>query len=179
MACFGRQGFHATSMQDVIAEANLSVGAVYRYFPGKNDIIAAIADRYVDGVIGQMDELVKADRPFSDAMATALEVLDRSTEPGGQLRLAVQVWAESLRDPSIAGAIDGVYRKFQRVFIDVADRAIQRGQIDRSNDAECLGPALFSLVLGFGLQKLLTGTPDRQVYLTQVLALVCTPAGPR
>jgi TetR/AcrR family transcriptional regulator, transcriptional repressor of aconitase len=42
--CFVRNGFHATSMQDVLAEARLSAGAVYRYFPGKDDIIAAIAD---------------------------------------------------------------------------------------------------------------------------------------
>jgi AcrR family transcriptional regulator len=40
--CFVRDGFHATSMQDVLAEAELSVGAVYRYFKGKDDIIAAI-----------------------------------------------------------------------------------------------------------------------------------------
>src|ERR1019366_6037828 len=42
--CFVRNGFHATSMQDVLAEAALSAGAVYRYFPSKDDIIAAIAD---------------------------------------------------------------------------------------------------------------------------------------
>ena len=31
---FVRNGFHATSMQDIFAEAGLSAGAVYRYFPG-------------------------------------------------------------------------------------------------------------------------------------------------
>ena len=36
-ACFLRNGFHATSMQDVIGEAGLSVGAVYRYFKSKNE----------------------------------------------------------------------------------------------------------------------------------------------
>ena len=41
--CFTRNGFHATSMQDVIAEAGLSVGAVYRYFRSKEELVAAIA----------------------------------------------------------------------------------------------------------------------------------------
>src|ERR1700685_4704206 len=41
---FIKNGFHATSMQDVLTEADLSAGAVYRYFRGKEDIIAAIAD---------------------------------------------------------------------------------------------------------------------------------------
>ena len=43
--CFLRNGFHQTSMQDVIREAGLSVGAVYRYFPSKNDLITALAER--------------------------------------------------------------------------------------------------------------------------------------
>ena len=34
-ACFARQGFHQTSVQDICKEAGLSAGAVYRYFPGK------------------------------------------------------------------------------------------------------------------------------------------------
>lgn len=40
--CFARNGFHATSMQDVLKEADLSAGAVYRYFSGKEELIAAI-----------------------------------------------------------------------------------------------------------------------------------------
>ncbi|SCE42811.1 transcriptional regulator, TetR family [Streptomyces sp. DpondAA-F4a] len=42
--CFARNGFHGTSMQDVLKEVGLSAGAVYRYFAGKDDLIAAIAD---------------------------------------------------------------------------------------------------------------------------------------
>ncbi|MBW8820389.1 MAG: helix-turn-helix transcriptional regulator, partial [Streptomyces sp.] len=40
--CFARNGFHATSMQDVLKEADLSAGAVYRYFSGKEELIGAI-----------------------------------------------------------------------------------------------------------------------------------------
>ena len=40
-ACFSRQGFHQTSMQDICREAGLSPGAVYRYYSTKEDIIAA------------------------------------------------------------------------------------------------------------------------------------------
>jgi TetR/AcrR family transcriptional regulator, transcriptional repressor of aconitase len=40
--CFMRDGFHATSMQDLVAEAGLSAGAVYRYFASKDEMIVAI-----------------------------------------------------------------------------------------------------------------------------------------
>jgi len=43
VACFARHGFHGTTMQDIVAETGLSAGAIYRYFPAKEGIVAAIA----------------------------------------------------------------------------------------------------------------------------------------
>ena len=60
-ACFRRNGLHNTSMQDRIHEAGLSVGAVYRYFKSKDEIINAIAST----VVG-----TSADRRSSTAIRT-------------------------------------------------------------------------------------------------------------
>ena len=43
--CFVRSGFHQTSMQEICAEAGMSPGNLYRYFPSKEAIIAGIAER--------------------------------------------------------------------------------------------------------------------------------------
>jgi TetR/AcrR family transcriptional regulator, transcriptional repressor of aconitase len=69
--CFVRNGFHATSMQDVLAEANLSAGAVYRYFRGKDEIIAAIAGEALAEMIrGEVprlrDRLARVVRVYQD-----------------------------------------------------------------------------------------------------------------
>src|SRR5262249_5925610 len=40
--CFAREGFHRTTMQDIFREAELSPGAVYSYFAGKDELIVAI-----------------------------------------------------------------------------------------------------------------------------------------
>ena len=49
--CFLRDGFHATSMQDLFAESGLSSGAVYSYFASKDDVIEAIAEENIRGVL--------------------------------------------------------------------------------------------------------------------------------
>jgi len=42
---FGRDGYHRTTMQDVAAEADVSVGLIYQYFKDKEDLLfAAIGD---------------------------------------------------------------------------------------------------------------------------------------
>src|SRR3954447_17207008 len=42
--CFSHEGFHRATMQDIVREAGLSSGAIYRYFSSKEEIIEAIAD---------------------------------------------------------------------------------------------------------------------------------------
>jgi AcrR family transcriptional regulator len=44
-ACFAREGFHRTSMQDIQREAELSAGALYVYFRSKDEIIEALVEK--------------------------------------------------------------------------------------------------------------------------------------
>src|SRR6185503_14838904 len=43
--CFARAGFHQASMQEICAEAGMSPGNLYRYFPSKEALIAGISER--------------------------------------------------------------------------------------------------------------------------------------
>jgi AcrR family transcriptional regulator len=172
-ACFMRNGFHMTSMQDVIAEAGLSVGAVYRYFRSKNDIVEAIAERYADQIAAALDSLVGSpDRSLADVMQVAVGIIDAASGPDGPMRLAVQVWSEALRDERIGATANKVYTRFRGNFVHVAQRAVDVGELPPDTDVEATGAALFSLVLGFGLQKILTGKPDRDTYAAGLRALL-------
>jgi AcrR family transcriptional regulator len=48
LLCFGRKGFHATTMRDICDEAGASPGAVYRYFKSKAEFIDAVTAQYAD-----------------------------------------------------------------------------------------------------------------------------------
>src|SRR3712207_6164045 len=73
--CFAANGFHSTSMQDILAESGLSAGAVYRYFSGKEDIIAAIAERAMAAIRSALDDDA-SDRTLSEMVARALAAID-------------------------------------------------------------------------------------------------------
>lgn len=47
---FVRHGFHATSMRQIAARANLSVAGVYHHYPSKEQILATILDLTMDEV---------------------------------------------------------------------------------------------------------------------------------
>ena len=106
--CFAGNGFHATSMQDVFRESGLSAGAVYRYFPGKSALVAAIAEEAVGQVTEAIDEIVGTDPvpPLDEVVARVIDVVDTYAEADGPARIAIQVWGESLRDPALHDVVN-------------------------------------------------------------------------
>jgi AcrR family transcriptional regulator len=174
--CFVTDGFHATSMQQVIAEAGLSVGAVYRYFPSKSDLIVGIVEQMAAGIATQLQSVADApDRSLVDVMESAIGVVDANTGPDGVLPLAVQVWSEAQRDPSLAVLPRTIYNRIVEVYIRVAERAIKRGELPAGSDPAEVGPALYALVGGYGLLKIITGNVDLDRYRAGVRAILDSP----
>ena len=180
-ACFARNGFHATSMQEVIREAGLSVGAVYRYFPSKNELVAALAEEVVGAVREAFDEILATEPavPLADAMHRAVDVIEPHTGPDGVLRLAIQVWAEALRDPGLAKLVEEKYQQMREVFVALARRAIETGELPPGTDPEAVGPVLFATMPGYAVQRILLGAPEPASYQAGLAALLPPAAGPR
>lgn len=110
-ACFLRDGFHATSMQDILREADLSSGAFYLYFKGKDDVVAAIAGEAVASLASVFTDLIamKQRPPIEELVHT---VLARASAIDAEMHvfpIAVQAWAESLRSPALAEILQGIY----------------------------------------------------------------------
>lgn len=172
--CFLRDGFHNTSMQDVIAEAGLSVGAVYRYFRSKNDLVMSIAETAIGTTASVFTEILAHDPPLPliSAMERALRYVDAEVGEDGVLRIAMQVWAESLRDPALAEFVAEKYRGFQQQFTLVAAHAVKAGELPADIDVAAVGSALFGIVPGYVVQRILTGAPDPAMYLAGLCGLI-------
>jgi AcrR family transcriptional regulator len=172
--CFLRDGFHVTSMHDVTREAGLSVGAVYRYFKSKDELVRAIAESIIGGAEEVLGEILQQEPPVPllDALDRALAYVEVQTEENGALRIAIQVWAEALRDPGLAEFVAATYNRLRHHFVEIAERARRSGELPADTDAEAAGAVLFGMVPSYILQRVLTGRPDRTTYLAGVRALL-------
>jgi AcrR family transcriptional regulator len=54
---FGRLGYEATRVDDIVAETGVSHGTLYRYFSGKEDIFRTLARPAMDDMLATLDEL--------------------------------------------------------------------------------------------------------------------------
>ncbi|HET6531713.1 MAG TPA: TetR/AcrR family transcriptional regulator [Actinoplanes sp.] len=171
-ACFLRHGIHSTSMQDLIREAGLSVGAVYRYFKSKNDIINAVAESVVGGILVALRDVLAKDLPLIDTMSEVLDVIDTQLGPDGAFPLAVQIWAESTLDPAIGAIVRDRYQGLREVFQQVARDAVRRGEVPPDADIDAVASALFAMIPGYALQRMILGFPDKETYLTGIRTLL-------
>lgn len=66
-AVFARQGFHATSVDEVAEAAGYSKGAVYSNFESKEELFLALLDRHVDQAIEHLERLLAQAEPAARA----------------------------------------------------------------------------------------------------------------
>jgi AcrR family transcriptional regulator len=177
--CFSADGFHATSMADIVGESGLSAGAVYSYFRGKEELISAVAEFPLAKADEVFASLLAGDATPSPAEAVsamvdgivARAVADPVT--GVDLtRLALQVWGEALRSPEVRARVAVVYRALRTHCAEVARRWQRAGHLPAGANPDQVGAAMMGMVQGFVLQRLLldgTSAPD---YLTGVTALL-------
>ncbi|GLW34268.1 TetR/AcrR family transcriptional regulator [Actinoplanes regularis] len=182
---FSANGFHATSMADVINESGLSAGAVYRYFRGKDELIAAVAEEGLTAADEAFTELLSEDAVPSpqQALAALIRAINDRMTPHPLIgvdvtRIGVQVWAEALRSPELAGRANEVYRRLRGHFAEVARRRQAAGYLPADAVPEQVGAAMLSLAQGFILQRLLVDDTDADGYLAGVTALLSPVSQP-
>ncbi|KHL15621.1 UNVERIFIED_CONTAM: hypothetical protein LK11_20610 [Mumia flava] len=179
--CFARQGFHQTSMSDLLAESGLSAGAFYGYYRSKSELVAAVADDAVGGVLGLITPLAHRDPPLPvrDFVREALRATDAyAFGPDGVARLAPQVWSEAVRDPVVAAALETRYRQVIDVVAEVVRHDQVAGRIDEQADAAEVAAVLLSTIMGYLLQRLLFASVDADPYAAALAAITGARGGP-
>lgn len=132
--CFVRSGFHQASMQEICAEAGMSAGNLYRYFPSKEALIAGIAERDRAEVA---QDFARAD--LSHGLFTVLEGMAHhhfAVRSDEQVKLCTEVMAEARRNPDIArisAAFDADVRKWLTTMFQAG---VKRGDIAKDVDLD-------------------------------------------
>ncbi|HZM55361.1 MAG TPA: helix-turn-helix domain-containing protein [Acidimicrobiales bacterium] len=152
--CFAREGFHRTSMAQIIAEAGVSAGTIYLYFDSKEQIVEAIAEeRHALESVLAATALANPDtrQALHDLADGYLNWLSDPIEQKRR-RVTVQVWAEALRSDRVASIVrDGVAQRQQ--IADFIRERQQQGHLVAGLDPDAVSRVMLSLVLGFVLQQ--------------------------
>ncbi|GAA2528484.1 MULTISPECIES: TetR/AcrR family transcriptional regulator [Streptomyces] len=185
-SCFARNGFHATSMQDVLKEVDLSAGAVYRYFSGKEELIAAIVTEVLDTVRGIFERAAQESPPptpdvlIPRALARMREQRPATLEGGEWMfpRLMIQVWTETTRSPELAVVLGDGYRNVRTAWGEIVESYKDAGLMPADADADAMARTMIALVQGFAAQMALFGGISEQTLGDGLRALMSVGRAP-
>jgi AcrR family transcriptional regulator len=144
MACFARQGYHATSMDDVVRESGLSVGAIYTYFASKEDLFLALSDARAEQTLAYLNELFRRPGPINDKCREAVDYFfgNLAEELVPLARVSVEFLSEAAKSERIKERQDrrfgSIRQFFQWLLCDARDRGAVRSDVDINAAAELM-----------------------------------------
>lgn len=176
MTCFRRRGFHQTSMQEICAEADLSPGALYRYFPSKTDIIAAISAADAKSRLAML-ETIETGAELIDRLvffADKFVAKRRSDAP-----LVGEILAEALRDPDLAARMRAGVAPMHALLAQLIRQSQARGEFDPSLEPMRAARWVLGAVDGVCMRAVMSRREDNVAIGDDLRALLVRLLAPR
>jgi AcrR family transcriptional regulator len=171
VACFDRRGLHATTTDEIVAEAGLSAGAIYRYFDSKDAIIEAVAAERHAHERSLLADALAGDDPRASLRSFLERYFVWLGDPDEQRRrrVNVYVWAEALHNPRLAGVVTSGLAPLDQS-VRAVRAAVRSGAFPPGLDAEPFVRVVLALLQGFVLQQCWDPTVDLEGYRATALA---------
>lgn len=153
--CFARNGFHDTGIADVIAEAGMSAGGVYRYFDGKEALIHGVVERLLvrlQVLLSHRGPTPTSLAPFVDRALDGVAALFDDPE-NHDARLLPHVWTEALRDE----AVQAVVRASYVAVLETLTQSMAATRLPDGMSPRGAAHLVLATLQGFMLQRLLLG----------------------
>jgi AcrR family transcriptional regulator len=153
--CFSRQGFHRATMQDVVREAALSPGAIYRYYASKEEIIAAVAaERHA----AERELLRTATRDADlgagfEGLARAFLGRLSTRDEKEWRRVTVQLWGEALRSKRVMAVVRGGLDEPLALLAALVRRGRREGRLSPALEPRATARVAAALFQGLALQQ--------------------------
>ena len=152
---FIAQGFHATSLDSVAAEAGYTKGAVYSNFASKEDLFFAVYERRLDARVAEFHALLEAARsPGTPSRRWPERRPSASEHDDGWLAVFFEFWAHVLRHAELRERFAKLHaRVIEPLEVAMVRHAEEVGEA-LPEDPRKLATARYAMQLGLQLERL-------------------------
>ncbi len=124
--CFGASGYDVTTNKDIGAAAGVTAGAIYRYFPSKQDLFVSVYHEVMDSVFTEFEKVVIGPSGMAERLKAVLDLcVEMHAADPSLASFSAVAPIEIQRHPEIRAALGDdaqrPYRFFRRVVWESAD----------------------------------------------------------
>jgi AcrR family transcriptional regulator len=155
-ACFATHGFARTSMTDLVEASGLSIGAIYRYFEGKDQIVGAICEQSNQALPTKLT---------AESVHDFLEHIRTMAREEDHARLVAQIYAEAAVSPPLAALVRQQLADLRTTVAGLLpDRELA--------EAERIAEAFVTLCGGYAQQLAIRGDVDPAPVATALASII-------
>ena len=172
---FGTKGYQGATIADVVRESGLSVGAIYTYFSGKDELFRQSCDLISAQGLEELAARIAPATTTAERLRIAIELyietIDEYAGAPGQASL-IQAWAEADREP---GVRDMLARRRERL-VGAAQMLLHQGvlagELPAWLDEDAVSRGFLALLDGLLLQRIEAGDSSRPADLERRAAAI-------
>lgn len=171
MHLFWRQGYHATSMDDLVAALEVQRYGIYSAFRSKHELYLAALERYQTTVVSELlAHVEQPDAGIGEIQAYFGQLVAIAHTPAGEIGCLMCNSATELapHDPAVAAKVDSYVQRLTSALRSALKNAQQRGELDSSLDIEAAAHYLTGTVIGISVYA---KTPTQRSAIDQYVQL--------
>jgi AcrR family transcriptional regulator len=153
-ALFTTRGFHATTVDEVAAEAGYTRGAVYSNFTSKEDLFFAVYERRVEQTLAQVRAVLDEQGSAGGLERLAVDTTGRRGRDDGWLAVFIEFWAHVLRHPELRERFARIHRRAGEPFAAAVQQVADERGLALPMDATQLALAWYAMLVGLALERL-------------------------
>jgi AcrR family transcriptional regulator len=171
---FARRGYRDAGVDEIAADAGYSKGALYWYFSGKQELLAALLEERIDAPLRDRVALLASAPPERDMSVEATRAFARQLgEEREAMLLEREYWSLAIRDPELRARYAERQAELRGALAAALEaRASHLGTTELTMSAEDVARIVMSIIGGFAVDELIEPGSVRPELLGEALALI-------
>ena len=163
---FAEKGYHGATIGDVVRDSGLSVGAIYTYFRGKDELFLATCEFSAGQGLGELGNRLVRGRTVAEKLAIAVAFfLDAMAGAPGEPDMAgmlVMQWARAESEPTVRASLSRRRDQIATAGELLIREGVATGELPAWTDAPALAAAYVTFLDGLLLWSLEQGSAYRR-----------------
>ncbi len=170
---FWKQGYHATSVQDLVDHLSINRASLYDTFGGKKELFERAFDQYIQSNTAQLRSFLQQQSSVRSGLRKLFinTIRESVNDPHRKGCFVVNTTTELVpNDPDIIPTLEKNRHRFESLFLDYLRMGQEKREIPAGKDLPAIARLLFTLYNG--LKVVAKTNPTEEDQLASVDALL-------
>ncbi len=131
---FAHQGYHQSTMDDIVEESGLSKGTLYWYYESKKEIFLSVMEDWLGRWGKSLQGSFSPQDPPAEKLRKLNQVMIRSgLELRDLLPVVMEFWSHATQDETIKEMLQATFEEYDSLISGIIQEGISRGEFREVN----------------------------------------------